>query len=37
MVEKNTYSGPGHNEAHMHLSLPRLLDLLHLKLDNSLN
>jgi len=37
MVGRNACSEPKHDEAHIHFSLPRLLDLLHLRLDNSLD
>jgi len=37
MVKKKTFSRPGHHEAHMHLSPPRLLNLLLLRLDDSLD
>ena len=37
MVGRNACSEPEHDEAHMHSSLPHLLDLLLLRLDDSLN
>ena len=37
MVERNVCSEPEHNEAHMHLPLPSPLDLLHMRLDDSLD
>ena len=36
-MEKNACSEPEHDEAYMHFSLPHLLDLLHLRLDDSLD
>jgi len=37
MVGRNVCSESEHDEAHMHFSLSRLLDLLHLRLDDSLD
>ena len=37
MAEGNACSKPEHNGAHLHFLLPHLLDLLHLRLDDSLD